>query len=182
MMIKLFILEVVERKKNMATILDGMNEEEIQRFSEAAQMIEIKGMELEYNNLAESCIEKCLDTKFESAKMFKGESICLSKCTAKYRVIDEKVKLICFLFISNLGTKCCVFRIRVPITKENARKSRAATKIHGGTDETGGELHRKQRKLVFGRGCHLQPIQKLIKRRKQVIKMLIKNEISNIYL
>lgn len=65
-------------------ILTGQTEEEIQRFTHEAQMMEIKGMEITYHNLHDVCMKKCFNTTFDSAKLYKGESICLSKCTAKY--------------------------------------------------------------------------------------------------
>merc|ERR1712183_68503 len=54
------------------------------RFTQEAQMMEIRGMEVTYHNLHDTCITKCTNTRFDSAKLYKGESICLSKCTAKY--------------------------------------------------------------------------------------------------
>merc|ERR1712178_104146 len=65
-------------------ILTGKSEAEIQKFTQDAQMMEIRGMGVTYNNLTQVCMKKCMNTRFDSAKLYKGESICLSKCTAKY--------------------------------------------------------------------------------------------------
>ena len=51
-------------------ILTGQTEEEIQRFTHEAQMMEIKGMEITYHNLHDVCMKKCFNTTFDSAKLY----------------------------------------------------------------------------------------------------------------
>merc|ERR1711990_883151 len=61
-----------------------MSDADQQMFAVELQKAEMRAMHTQYLNLNEMCTQKCLNTRFDSAKLYKGEAICLAKCTEKY--------------------------------------------------------------------------------------------------
>lgn len=64
--------------------LSQFKEEEQQKALLEMQQIEMDMLNEQFKKLTDSCAEKCLDTKFETTKMLRGEMTCLDRCVSKY--------------------------------------------------------------------------------------------------
>ena len=71
-------------------ILTGKTEEEIMRFTQEAQMIEIRGMEVTYNNLHNTCMQKCMNTRFDSAKLYSNGKNSKFNCP-KIQLVNNQI-------------------------------------------------------------------------------------------
>ncbi len=56
-----------------------------------------------FNRLVDVCHSKCIDKRYDSADLSKGDSLCIDRCVEKYFSVNAKVGEVSFyvLFVIN---------------------------------------------------------------------------------
>lgn len=58
---------------------------------EAVMNLELEMMTDVFNKMSQSCIRKCISTKFREPDITKGEAVCLDRCANKFHLVHELV-------------------------------------------------------------------------------------------